>query len=35
MSLSEKELFSLLVAQKSINQYKGTPYQKPLETALK
>ncbi len=34
MSLSEKELFSLLVAQKSINQYKGTPYQKPLETAL-
>jgi len=34
MNLNEKELFSLLVAQKSIAQYKGTPYQKPLETAL-
>ena len=35
LALSEKELFSLLVAQKSIEQYKGTPYYKPLEDAFK
>lgn len=35
LALSEKELFSLLVAQKSIEQYRGTPYQKPLENAFK
>ncbi|MGC8742329.1 MAG: helix-turn-helix transcriptional regulator [Verrucomicrobiia bacterium] len=35
ISLTESELFSLLVAQKSIAQYKGTPFQKPLETAFK
>lgn len=35
INLSEKELFSLLVAQKAMAQYKGSPYQKPLETAFK
>lgn len=34
LALSEKELFSLLVAQKSIEQYKGTPYHKPLKDAF-
>ncbi|MGC9036537.1 MAG: helix-turn-helix transcriptional regulator [Verrucomicrobiia bacterium] len=35
INLSESELFSLLVAQKAIAQYKGTRFQKPLDTAFK
>src|SRR4030095_8036866 len=31
----EAEIFSLLVAHKAIAQYRGTPFQMPLETAFR
>jgi proteasome accessory factor B len=34
VSVSESELFSLLVAQKAVAQYHGTPFHKPLRTAF-
>ena len=34
VQISESELFALLVAEKAINQYRGTPYEKPLSSAL-
>ena len=33
--ITEPELFALLVAQKAIAQYHGTPFEKPLETAFR
>ena len=35
VQISEGELFALLVAQKALEPYKGTPFQAPLESALK
>ncbi|MGZ0657614.1 helix-turn-helix transcriptional regulator [Coraliomargarita sp. W4R53] len=35
VQVSEGELFALLVAQKALEPYKGTPFQGPLESALK
>jgi proteasome accessory factor B len=35
LPLSEAEAFALLVAQKAIRQYQGTPFQEPLETAYR
>lgn len=32
--VSESELFALLVSQKALEAYQGTPYQEPLESAL-
>ena len=32
--VTEKELFALCVAQKSIEQYHGTAFQQPLELAF-
>lgn len=34
MAITEAEMFSLLVANKAIAQYQGTPFQRPLETAF-
>ncbi len=34
-SISEAELFSLLVAHKVIDQYQGTPFVKPLDSAFR
>lgn len=34
MQLSEGELFSLLIAEKAVQQYRGTPFERPLLTAL-
>ena len=34
LTLSESELFSILVAQKAIANYKGTPFHKPLINAF-
>jgi len=34
VQVSEGELFALLVAQKALDLYRGTPFQEPLETAL-
>lgn len=34
VNLTEKELFSLFVAQKAIAQYRGTNYEKPLRDAF-
>jgi len=33
--ITEPELFALLVAQKAIVQYHGTPFEQPLETAFR
>ncbi len=33
VSVTEAEVFALLVAQKAIAQYRGTPFQKPLQSA--
>lgn len=33
--ITESELFALLVAQKAIAQYRGTPFEQPLETAFR
>jgi proteasome accessory factor B len=35
VAMSEAELFALLVAQKSLEQYKGTAFEKPLRAAFK
>jgi proteasome accessory factor B len=35
VQVSEGELFALLVAQKALEPYKDTPFQEPLESALK
>jgi len=35
LPVTEAEMFSLLVAHKAIAQYRGTPFQKPLETAFR
>ena len=35
VQVSEGELFSLLIAQKALESYKGTPYEKPLESAFR
>ncbi len=35
VSVSEGEVVAMLVAQKAMEQYHGTPFQKPLETAFK
>jgi predicted DNA-binding transcriptional regulator YafY len=32
--MSEAELFAMLVAHKAIAQYKGTPFEKPLDSAF-
>lgn len=34
MQVSESELFALLVAQKALKPYEGTPFHAPLESAL-
>jgi proteasome accessory factor B len=34
MQVSESELFALLVAQKALEPYEGTPFHAPLESAL-
>ena len=34
VQVSEAELFALLVAQKALEPYKGTPFKEPLESAL-
>lgn len=34
VQISESELFALLVAEKAIDQYRGTPYEGPLSSAL-
>ncbi|MFP4261557.1 MAG: helix-turn-helix transcriptional regulator [Opitutales bacterium] len=34
MQVSESELFALLVAQKALQPYEGTPFHAPLESAL-
>jgi predicted DNA-binding transcriptional regulator YafY len=34
VQVSEGELFALLVAQKALQPYRGTPFQQPLESAL-
>lgn len=33
--ITEPELFALLVAQKAVAQYHGTPFEQPLETAFR
>lgn len=35
VQISESELFALLVAERAIQQYHGTPYEEPLRTALR
>jgi len=35
LPIAEAEVFALLVAQKAIAQYHGTPYEKPLEAAFR
>ncbi|MGJ8653055.1 MAG: helix-turn-helix transcriptional regulator [Opitutaceae bacterium] len=35
VQVSEGELFALLVAQKALEPYKGTPFHEPLESALR
>ena len=34
ITVSEGELVALLVAQKAVEQYRGTSYEKPLQTAF-
>lgn len=34
LQVTEGELFALLVAQKSLEAYRGTPFQQPLEAAM-
>jgi predicted DNA-binding transcriptional regulator YafY len=34
ITVSEGELVALLVAQKAVEQYRGTPFEKPLQTAF-
>jgi predicted DNA-binding transcriptional regulator YafY len=35
VQITEGELFALLVAEKALQQYRGTPYEKPLLAALR
>ncbi len=35
LSVTESEVFALLVAHKAIAQYQGTPYEQPLKTAFR
>ncbi|MEN8662227.1 MAG: helix-turn-helix transcriptional regulator [Lentimonas sp.] len=35
LQVTEGELFALLVAQKSLEAYRGTPFQEPLEAAMR
>lgn len=35
LQLTEGELFALLVAEKAIQQYRGTPFERPLMSALR
>ncbi len=35
ITVSEGELVALLVAQKAVEQYRGTPFEKPLQTAFR
>lgn len=35
LQITEGELFALLVAEKALQQYRGTPYEKPLLAALR
>jgi proteasome accessory factor B len=35
LQISEGELFALLVAEKSLQQYRGTPFEKPLVSAFR
>jgi len=35
ISITEAEMFALLVAQKAITQYRGTPFHQPLEAAFR
>jgi predicted DNA-binding transcriptional regulator YafY len=35
LQISEGELFALLVAEKSLQQYRGTPFEKPLTSAFR
>lgn len=35
ISITEAEIFALLVAQKAITQYQGTPFHQPLEAAFR
>jgi predicted DNA-binding transcriptional regulator YafY len=35
LPMSEAELFSLLIAREALAQYKGTPFQAPIEAALR
>ncbi|MBU6409473.1 MAG: WYL domain-containing protein [Verrucomicrobia bacterium] len=35
MQITEGELFALVVAEKALQQYRGTPFEKPLLSALK
>ncbi len=35
VAVTEAEMFALLVAHRSIAQYRGTPFQQPLETAFR
>jgi proteasome accessory factor B len=35
LQITEGELFALLVAEKAVQQYRGTPFEKPLVTALR
>lgn len=35
LPVSEAEVFALLVAHKAISQYRGTPFQQPLEAAFR
>ena len=34
LAMTEAEIFALLVAHKAIAQYRGTPFQRPLQTAF-
>ena len=35
ISITEREMFAMLVAQKAITQYQGTPFHEPLQTAFR
>lgn len=35
LQISEGELFALVVAEKAVQQYRGTPFEKPLVSALR
>src|SRR5947207_2500825 len=35
LQITEGELFALLVAEKALQQYRGTPFEKPLSSAFR